>query len=265
MKSSIAILGSSGLIGSQLANSLETQGFTVTRPSRNSMHEELMRERPRYIINCIGAGMDIRRNQTKEQVWAANYEVPMEILKLAESLEARFVNIGSLLEKIEHLSTPYIQSKRKFSREIVTSYERRSGAVSILTPITYGLDVEHAFIAEVLNAGKTCTPVQLESPKAVREFIHVSDLARIILKLVSLDSFTVPVFEIGTGTGYCLSELCDSTLKGRVEPAWLFTPRAGKTNEFAVVADVDFLNNELGIQLFYGLPKWLQLQLGKTN
>lgn len=263
MQSPVAILGSSGLIGSKLANILEIQGITVIRTTRYLLQEELLREKPLYIINCIGAGMDIRKNQTNEQIWAANYEVPMEILKLAEHLEAKFINIGSILEKIGDLNTPYIESKRKFTGEIVSSYERHSGAISILTPITFGLDFEHAFITEVLNAGKTGTPVRLESPKAVREFIHVSDLARIILKLLSLESFSVSVFEIGTGTGYCLSELCDSALIGLVEPAWLFAPRANKTNEFAVVADVNFVTNELGIQLSHNLPKWLQLRLAE--
>lgn len=263
MKSSIAILGSSGLIGLKLANILETEGFTVIRTTRNSMHVDLVKERPTYIINCIGAGMDVRRNQTNEQIWAANYEVPMEILKLAERLDTKFINIGSILEKIEHLSTPYIESKRKFTKEIMTSHELHSGAISILTPIAFGLDLEHAFIAAVLNAGKTGTPVQLESPKAVREFIHVSDLASIVLKLLSLDSFTVSAFEAGTGTGYCLSELCESALKGLVEPTWVFSPRPNKTNEFAVVSDVNFVTNDLGIQLFYDLPKWLQLQLAE--
>lgn len=261
MKSSVAILGSSGLIGSKLANILETQGFTVIRTTRISITEELIREKPLCIINCIGAGMDIRKNQTNEQIWAANYEVPVEILKLAERLEAKFINIGSILEKIEHLNTPYIESKRKLTREMVASFERHSGAISILTPITFGLDLEHAFIAEVLNAGRTGTPVQLESPMAVREFIHVADLATIVLKLLSLDSFALPIFETGTGIGYSLSELCDSVLNGLVEPPWIFSPRPNKTNEFAVVADVDFVTNELGIQLFYNLPKWLQFQL----
>lgn len=261
MKSSVAILGSSGLIGSKLVTILETQGFVIIRPTRNSIHEEILRERPMYIINCIGAGIDIRKNQTNEEIWTANFEVPKEILKLSESLGAKFINIGSILEKVEHFNSPYIESKRKFTQEITSSYERHSAATSILTPITFGLDLEHSFIAEVLNAGKAGRPVQLESPKAVREFIHVSDLAKIILKLLSLDSFPVSAFEIGTGYGYCLSELCDSALQGLVEPAWIFAPRENRTNQFAVIADVDFVTNELGIQLFYNLPKWLQLQL----
>ena len=260
----IAITGSTGLIGSKLVNILSEQGFTVSQPRKERLLEDLKEFNPAYIINCIGAGMDIRKGHSDEEIWKANFETPLELLKLAEKLGSKIISIGSILEKVNSFSSPYIDSKRKFTEEITHSHSQNFKAVSILTPIVFGLEQEHVFVTEIINAGISKVPMNLESPNAIREFIHVSDLARVIMKLLNSDTFPFSHFEVGTGLGYRLSDLCESVLQGFMMPTWVFSPRKDRTNEYTVIANVDYSIKELGIPISYELAEWLRSRITKV-
>ena len=141
---------------------------------------------------------------------------------------------------------------------ITSMYTLGAKATSILVPIVYGLRIEHVLITDIINAIKFNQPVKLESPYAVREFINIQDLVRIIEGLIHKEFLEVSSFEIGNGIGYELSDLCNKALKDRVNPTWVSTPSKERTNNFKIVADDLFLSKKLGVTLRSNLVDWLQ-------
>lgn len=260
-KSIVAITGSTGLIGSKLIDFLTLQGFTVLLPRRQCLLTDILETKPTHIINCIGAGMDIRKNQTSEEIWEANYTTPLKLIQIAEALDAKFINIGSILEKVHPFSSPYIESKRSLTLKISSLSCRQLSAISILCPIVFALDKEHILISEILKSARSKVPVNLESPEAIREFVHFEDLARFISKLIHVDKFDHSSCEIGNGVGYRLSGLCESVLNGLVSTPWISTLTNERTNKYAVVADTDYSVNQLGFQVDFELEKWLKAQI----
>ena len=259
----IAITGSSGQVGSKLVEILRHEGFMVTLPKKATLLRDVMEANPTHIVNCIGAGMDRRKNQTDQEIWSANFEIPLELLRLARRLNSKFINIGSILEKVETWTSCYIESKRALTREIAFSKPLHHDAVSILTPIVFGLGIEHVLLSDILNAAASKRPITLESPNAIRDFIHVNDLGGVIVKLLGEHAFPSSSFEIGSGTGYKLSELCESVLQGLLIQTWESSPRNSRSSEYSVVADVNYSTDELEFQIDYDLVTWLKLRISQ--
>ena len=68
----IVITGSTGLIGSHVRDFLQSEDFEVYCPARNEILDVVKKIKPSHIINCIGAGMDHRKNQSEDAIWLAN-------------------------------------------------------------------------------------------------------------------------------------------------------------------------------------------------
>ena len=261
----VAITGAGGQIGSFILTHLHICGFSVFPVSKDSLLSDITEIKPDLIINCIGRGSDFRRGCTEEEIWNSNYYVASEILNFAIDNKIRFLNIGSILEKKMEYSSAYIESKRALSA-LVREYSEKSHQVtSLLTPIVYGLRIEHVLISDILSSAITKVPVNLESPNAIREFIHINDVVDLIIKIIELKEFSNSSIEIGNGAGYKLSDLCDSVLSNFVKPTWNYTPANGRTNDIAIVADVNFIETKLKFDPKVELITWLKQLLNKKK
>lgn len=254
----ISLLGGQGKIGSFLSTHLKGKGFEVTSHDLLSNINELMGFNPSIIINCLGRGSDIRFPFSDYEIWNSNFYLPSEYLEFAANRGISFISLGSLLEKEVDFLSAYIESKRALTSMISSMHALGAKATSILVPIVYGVRIEHVLITDIINAIKLNQPVKLESPNAVREFINIQDLVRIIEKLIHKEFLEVSSFEIGNGIGYELSDLCNQVLKDRVNPTWVSTPSEERTNNFKIVADDFFLSKKLGVTLRSNLIDWLQ-------
>ncbi len=261
----IAVVGSNGLVGSILVRSLRQVNYDVIPLTREHLFQNLTSEMPTHVINCIGAGMDVRRNQSKEEIWKANFEVPNQILSFAISQGIKFISIGSILEQVSEFSSTYIDSKRNLSTSIEIFNNSSKNAISVLAPIIFGLEIDHVLLSEIITAGQLRRSVILESPDAVREFIHIQDLIHVVKSLISQESFEVPSFEVGTGVGYKLSALCEQALLGIVSPAWVYSPRQERTNKYNIVANVDYAAEVLNFKISNELHDWLSEQIQKNE
>lgn len=261
----VAITGAGGQIGSFILSHLQIRGFAVFPISKVSLLSDITEIKPDLIINCIGRGSDIRRECTEEEIWNSNYYVASEILNFAINNRIRFLNIGSILEKKKEYSSAYIESKRASSALIRAYFDKGHQVTSLLTPIVYGLRIEHVLISDLLRSAITKVPVNLESPNAIREFIHINDLVDLVIKIIELKEFGDSSVEIGNGTGYKLSDLCDSVLSNYVEPTWKYTPVNGRTNDIAITADVNFIETKLKLDQKVELITWLKQLLDKKK
>ena len=261
----IAILGSTGLVGSCLVAALRQQNYDVIPLNRENLFHILSASNPTHVINCMGAGMDVRRDQTREEIWQANFEIPNQILSSTVERGIQFISIGSILEKVNGFSSTYIDSKRNLSASIEISNISTKNAISVLAPIIFGLEIDHVLLSEIITAGKSRRSANLESPDAVREFVHIQDLIHVVIKLISYKEFDVDLFEIGTGVGYRLSSLCEHALSEIVSPAWVFSPRQERTNEYNIVADIDYAVKMQGFKIRFELLDWLAEQIHKNE
>lgn len=260
----IVIAGSTGIIGGQIKQFLEKEDYEVHSPTRHELLTEIRRIKPECILNCIGAGMDYRKNQSESEIWTANYEVPMQLVRLAQELECKFITIGTLLEKVEGFDSPYIDSKRAFSEFLLTSSEVSLDFSVLQAPIVFGIKPEHALLSEILESSQRHKSVQLESPYAIRDFIHILDLSRVIEHLVKDKKAGGRVFEVGSGKGYLLSRLCENVLRERVNPAWIFLNNK-RTNVFEVIADLTTLESEFNFKVEYDLESWLASEIARLE
>jgi hypothetical protein len=85
------------------------------------------------------------------------------------------------------------------------------------------------------------------------------------IKIIELKEFSNSSIEIGNGTGYKLSDLCDSVLLNFVEPTWNYTPANGRTNDIAITADVNFIETKLKFDPKIELITWLKQLLNKKK
>ena len=260
----IVITGSTGLIGSHVKEFLESEDFEVYCPARNEIFDVVKKIKPSHIINCIGAGMDHRKNQSEDSIWLANYTIPKQIVELACALDSRFISIGSLLEKIEGFNSPYILSKRAFSEFLLSSTGLKLDFALLLTPIVFGVKPEHALLSEILQSSQSRKPVKLESPSAIRDFVHVSDLSLAIRQIIKKVNMDHRVFEVGSGKGYVLSSLCEISLKGIANPAWEHVNNT-RTNTFEVVADLTNIQSTLNFKVECELEEWIKLEIKRLE
>lgn len=260
----IVIAGSTGIIGAKIKQFLERQDYEVHSPTRHELVTEIRRIKPEYVLNCIGAGMDHRKNQSKNEIWTANYEVPIRLVRLSQELDCKFITIGTLLEKVEGFNSPYIDSKRAFSEFLLTSSEIRLDFAVLQAPIVFGIKPEHALLSEILESSQKHKSVQLESPYAIRDFIHILDLSRVIEHLIGDKNAGGRVFEVGSGKGYLLSGLCENALRDRVNPPWNFLQNK-RTNAFEVIADLTTLESEFNFKVECELEAWLASEIARLE
>ena len=131
-------------------------------------------------------------------------------------------------------------------------------------PIVFGIKPEHALLSEILESSQRHKSVQLESPYAIRDFIHILDLSRVIEHLIKDKKAGGRVFEVGSGKGYLLSRLCDNALRERVNPAWKFLNNK-RTNVFEVIADLTTLESEFNFKVECDLESWLVSEIARLE
>jgi nucleoside-diphosphate-sugar epimerase len=257
----LAITGVSGKIGSQLNTIFKSQGIFADLPTKENLLGDLIDIKPTVIINCIGSGTDIRQKTNDLKIWNSNYYAASKILDYSCKNGIRFINLGSLLEKEVKFKSSYVYSKRAFTSSISKSFKSGNQTISILIPIIYGLNSEHILIDEILSSFKLKIPIKLESPEAIREFLHVKDLAAILIKIIHSDVLESARFEIGNGTGYKLSEVCKLTLGQYFNPSWIYTPNPVRTNSFRIVANMNLFPKLTTTNLQSDLIEWLSNKL----
>ena len=103
-------------------------------------------------------------------------------------------------------STPYVRAKIRTRSLLLEEHPDQVCWARIFQP--YGLG-EHPqrLCTSVASALSRREPATLSSPNSIRDFIHVDDVARALVRL--LEGRVVGDYNIGTGTGMAIREVAD--------------------------------------------------------
>lgn len=210
----IAILGASGFVGSNVAEVLAAEFHcikasrnAVDDPSTNSYHFDccdrnswqwLAVLKPDAIINCIGYGV-VKEEQDARQLFAVNYFESIRLYDfIAETLpETYLIHTGTAFEyALEQQAltessvciprTAYGASKLLASQYLLTGNSVKQFTVvrpfNMFGPYEHGSKIVPALIRAQLNS----TPVPLSQGNQERDYFYVRDFSALLGKLIRL-------------------------------------------------------------------------------
>ncbi len=188
----LIVIGASGLIGSTLVEIARVQGrkvVSISHEPRASLDErtwEATAGAPADIV--IAAGL-VDPKLPETALREANVELPCRIFtRLASTPGTRFVTLGSVMEHFDQAcaSNAYLRSKRELARWIESHSEARARHLRLHT--VYGGPAAHLkphmFLGMIITALDQRTPFSMSSGEQLREYHHVEDIARSILRFL---------------------------------------------------------------------------------
>lgn len=241
-KKLIIILGSSGFVGKNLSIHLskDFQVLNTHRPGNNnfvpnsiefdlnvlSTWDNIVKNKPDYIINCIGYGVVKTENDVKS-MFRINYLLITDFYKyLAKKQnEAFLIHIGTAFEydinnKILNEDTPNLpRSFYGISKLMASEYLLRKGVLNrYLILRLFNMFGPYEDISKIIpaliNSQKEGSVVPLTSGLQKRDYMYIKDLAVFIQKL--LNNYVLEnlpkVINVGTGTSYSIKGLANLLL-----------------------------------------------------
>lgn len=233
-KTSVAITGGTGFIGTHLVQALLNSGYKVLAfhrrlspkglPSHPDLSwipmqeakESFFTEKPQAVVHlatCYG------HTEPLSEVVSTNVLMPLRLLELAIANDCRiFVNTDSFFSKpkfnYRHMR-PYIDSKNSFMAWADHLLDDKSSLTLVNARLehVYGPnDSASKFVSYVLGRIIRNLPLQLSPGDQVRDFIHVSDVVSAYLKIllhINNAPFIAKEIEIGTGRGHTVKEFVE--------------------------------------------------------
>lgn len=253
----ILIPGASGFIGQQLLEVLKQNGYSIfptsrtskkgfieLNPFRHDQATQLIQEiSPHVVINLSwnARNPDYFTNLENESSLSWNQAL---FSILAKSSVEKVISIGSSIEsKTDYLGRRNFPEKSSTKDYRETKIEARKSFVRHLENSdkqhiwlrvfqVYGPGQEAwRFIPSIINATKQHVTFGCKNPYAVRDWIHVEDVANSIRSLI--EEAYESTIEIGTGIGMRNVDIC-KYLESKFGLKWLVSP-------FAPMGDDDYL------------------------
>ena len=278
----IFVTGASGFIGSEFCRQARAVGHELLPLQRphcldNLPHEAIKLFSPETVVHCAwiatpGVYLDSPENFVLQKQSS-------DLFQWLLSIGVRcFIGCGTCAEYAESTApldedrsalgpaSPYARAKHALHKEL----EKLAGNYSVALAwarifYPYGPS-EHPdrLISSLLRGYKTGNRYSVRSPDAVRDYVHVEDVASALLALVGTQASGS--FNIGTGVGVALGAL-DSMVASLVANKHLADPEDGVSKNCLrdqVVASVDKLRS-LGWKPSYKLSSGLSSYLSDIS
>jgi len=221
----VLLLGGTGFLGRSTATELARAGHDVVVASRSpaadvvldvedlrALSDHLSGARYDDVVNLVGAGLEsgTADHATMRRI---NSELPVRLHDVLTTLDAppRLVHAASSTERLAGQAldeSDYSRSKHDGSVAL-RSAARASGATVTILAVhnSYGPDQpSRRFVAAMAAGLRSDTPVTLNYPHRIRDFVFVDDVAASIRHAVEQPSGGLAEAEVGTGTGLSLLE-----------------------------------------------------------
>lgn len=155
--------------------------------------------------------------------------------------------------------SPYGRHKRMME-EMVTAYAADYGLEVVIARLfsVYGPGLRKQLLWDLCSKMEKA-PGEITlggSGQELRDWTHVNDVARALVKMGNIASTNAPIFNIGTGKGTSVREIADRMISkwfmGNVAPKLNFNSQARPGDPFSLIADNSSLS-ALGFQWQHGL------------
>lgn len=199
----ILLTGHKGFIGRHILSLLNQKGYNVDGVD---LGDSIKNDRYDYIVH-FGARTLIRKSLEKP------YEYFLDNLDLTLRMLEKTRNDGSMIifptsGSIEEPTNPYSLSKKN-AVEWIQLYEKLYGVKAVILKLynIYGEDSGKGALYLFCKAAVENSEVTIYgNGEHVRDYTHVSDVARLIDRIVS-GKIKAGIYEVGTGIGTSVKQL----------------------------------------------------------
>ncbi len=228
----VLVTGSSGFIGQRLVEALLLQGHRVMgidvkktqqsskgvfRFTKGTIHAGKLKKTgfvPDWIFHCAGGGTVGFAELFPLEDFRMNVESCLELLSFARHIEPkpRIVFMSSaavygnrrakeLSEKTLSKPVSNYGFHKQMAESIFRFYSLRWGVPSVLVRIfsVYGNGLRKQLFWDAAKKMKTGNTVFAGSGQEVRDFVHVDDLCRFLLTIISRSKPQAPIYNCGLG------------------------------------------------------------------
>lgn len=245
----VLVTGAAGFLGRHLGRCLVEAGYDVASCVRRaedaaaapgdrryavelphaSLAEIVAHERPEWLLHCAGAARVDQSLLHPETDFQANVAVTEHVLATlaARSPRTRFLFLSSGAVYGEPAELPITErtpprpispyGRHKLACEaLAREHHRRTGAaVAILRVFSaYGVGLKRQVLWDICRKAAESPLVTLDGTGAERrDFIHVADVARIVLRIVERDAPECETLNVASGTSASIAEVASLLLQ----------------------------------------------------
>ena len=159
-----------------------------------------------YIINCAGA---YPNGKNRSDLININYKIPKKIYNISLSPKKKFfINMNTMLKNNKSI---YVKYKHKLSKHFKRKNSMQTQIIDLFISHLYGdFKYKREFINKIINDIRIKkNTINLTSCKQKRDFIHIIDFKKCILKILRIKNFNKNYnkFDLGSYKSHTLKKI----------------------------------------------------------
>lgn len=227
----ILVTGSKGFVGRELLFQMKQKDYELIEIGNtkftNLCDWEVVKKIPKVDVIIHLAAKSFVPDSFKNPLKFYNNNIlsTLNILEKAKMDNAKVVFLSTYVygnpsylpidesHKTEPLN-PYTQSKL-ICEDLCSAYFRDFKVpITILRPFNiYGINQNKNFIIPTIISQVNNKEIKLNSSNTKRDFIFISDIVDVIIKIVDLDSKLLNIYNLGSGQSVSIKEVVEKILK----------------------------------------------------
>jgi UDP-glucose 4-epimerase len=260
----LLVLGATGFIGGAVYRLAQQTGINAYGTSRerasgllpfnnydmSELKDLIETIAPNVIVNAIGSGVT-PGTSTREHTQQANVALTERLLSLAHGPSGsnyRLIHLASSRGRtgVHRLDT-YVGTKDVATTLVLAAIADGVKGCSLEVFNTYGpAQPKGRLVDLVTQSAAEGLKLTLENPAQVRDFVHVDDVARAVIKAAESENSPSESIEIGTGIGTSVEQLAKMAYQMAGAPLSLITTSNESPAGLTEVADVKKAHELLG-------------------
>lgn len=272
MSMRIALTGTRGWIGRGLCSELQKLGCTLEILHGDVRHPATFNTRFDTLIHLASAKREDFISEPG-RAFEVNVQGTENALQACERNGAKMVFIstsgvyardasGALSEETACIAPPLPYGDSKWQgEELCRATHARSGIpVRILRIFNvYGPGQNEQFlIGYLVRHALTNRPIQLQTPHARRDFIHVADVRHAVALAATHQGSGVETFNVGSGRSHSVLEVVEELKKALKHPVTLHMPANPVESPDQAIANISRIQRALGWTPHITLPQGIQ-------